>query len=91
LQFCDKYKTILSLVITRTINKSPNVESKKKAEQLTKKEQEDNKVNKKVEKVITNLKKELKNIASDEVIKKFKSFLGEQTKINKDKLKKRTN
>ena len=90
MQFCDKYKTILSLVITRTINKSPNVESKK-TEQLTKKEQGDNKVNKKVEKVITNLKKELKNIASDEVIKKFKSFLGEQTKINKDKLKKRTN
>ena len=56
MQFCDKYKTILSLVITRTINKSPNVESKK-TEQLTKKEQGDNKVNKKVEKVITNLKK----------------------------------
>jgi len=84
---CDEYKTILSLAITTTINKLPNIESKK-AEQLTKKEKEDNKVNNKVKKVITNLKKELKTIASDKVILKFKSFLGEQPKINKEKLKK---
>ena len=57
---CDEYKTILSLVITTTINKSPNVESKK-AEQLTKKEKEDNKVNNKVKKVITHLNKRIKN------------------------------
>ncbi len=73
MQFCDKYKTILSLVITRTINKSPNVESKK-AEQLTKKEQEDNKVNKKVEKVITNLKKELKILQVMKLLKNLSHF-----------------
>jgi len=84
---CDENKTILSLIITTTINKSPNIDQKK-VDQLTKKEKEDNKVNKKVEKVISNLKKELKNIADDKVIDKIKSILVKNPKAGKEKIKK---